>query len=207
MALAGIYFVVYACKTFLRVHGGCDGAGGGLGGWHGGMGGGMGAWRRHGAGGHGRIGSQWRASDPAFLNGMSPSPLIPTGVLDVGQNAGHQVRVKEDGHGGCDGALGGWHGGMGGGMAPTPAGAAAAGLIMTPPPPSPPRRHRRRRRRRRRCHPRCRPCIQGPLSALVTRFSSLGGGESATAGAGPILYAVAGSAAAPCQQSMVIHCV
>jgi hypothetical protein len=42
MALAGIYFVVYACKTFLRVHGGCDGAGGGLGGWHGGMGGGMG---------------------------------------------------------------------------------------------------------------------------------------------------------------------
>ena len=40
MALAGIYFVVYACKTFLRVHGGCDGAGGGLGGWHGGMGGG-----------------------------------------------------------------------------------------------------------------------------------------------------------------------
>ena len=116
---------------------------------------------------------------------------IPTGVLDVGQNAGHQVRVKEDGHGGCDGALGGWHGGMGGGMAPTPAGAAAAGLIMTPPPPSSPRRHRRRR-----CHPRCRPCIQGPLSALeVTRFSSLGGGESATAGAGPILYAVAGSAA------------
>ena len=81
MALAGIYFVVYACKTFLRVHGGCDGAGGGLGGWHGGMGGGMGAWRRHGAGGHGRIGSQWRASDPAFLNGMSPSPIYPYGRL------------------------------------------------------------------------------------------------------------------------------
>lgn len=191
----------------------------------------MGAWRRHGAGGHGRIGSQWPASDPAFLNGMSPSPIDPygrlgcqaecwypygrLGWLDVGQNAGHQVRVKEDGHGGCDGALGGWHGGMGGGMAPTPAGAAAAGLIMTPPPPSSPRRHRRRR-----CHPRCRPCIQGPLSALeVTRFSSLGGGESATAGAGPILYAVAAAAAAAAakarrgfsgcslQQSMVIHCV
>ena len=49
MALAGIYFVVYACKTFLRVHGGCDGAGGGLGGWHGGMEAGAWAWRRHGA--------------------------------------------------------------------------------------------------------------------------------------------------------------
>jgi hypothetical protein len=33
-------------------------------------------------------------SDPALVNGMSPEPLIPTGVLAVGQNAGHQVLVK-----------------------------------------------------------------------------------------------------------------
>ena len=39
------------------------------------------AWRRHGAGGHGRVGSQWPASDPAFLNGMSPSPIDPYGRL------------------------------------------------------------------------------------------------------------------------------
>jgi len=31
-------------------------------------------------------------SDPALVNGMSPSPLIPTGVMD----AGHQVRTMDE---------------------------------------------------------------------------------------------------------------
>ena len=33
-------------------------------------------------------------SDPTLVISMSPEPLIPTGVLAVGQNAGHQVLVK-----------------------------------------------------------------------------------------------------------------
>ena len=73
--------------------------------WRPGMGGGA----RHGRDGgkvlatmaafvalNGRLGP-WResaahVSDPAFLNGMSPSPLIPTGVMD----AGHQVRTMDE---------------------------------------------------------------------------------------------------------------
>jgi hypothetical protein len=59
-----------------------------------------------------------RVSDPALVNGMSPEPLIPTGVLAVGQNAGHELLAKTDG---CDiagsrlghGAIGGLRGGRG----------------------------------------------------------------------------------------------
>ena len=57
-------------------------------------------------------------SDPALVNGMSPEPLIPTGVLAVGQNAGHELLATTDG---CDiagsrlghGAIGGLGGGRG----------------------------------------------------------------------------------------------
>jgi len=42
-----------------------------------------------------------RVSDPALVNGMSPEPLIPTGVLAVGQNAGHELLAKTSG---CDNA-------------------------------------------------------------------------------------------------------
>jgi hypothetical protein len=35
-----------------------------------------------------------KVSDPALVNGMSPEPLIPTGVLAVGRNAGHELLAK-----------------------------------------------------------------------------------------------------------------